>query len=527
MSATLAPSPRPTAGAIGAVLLVSVAVCWVNLGGAPLNRTEGHRAIPGWEMLASGEPFPTRLFGTVYINKPPGMPWAVACVSLVLGETALAARAVSALAITLLALLAAWFGARWFGAGGSSPDGDRRAGPRTAGIAGGCAVLMMPVMWATARSADIEGPLCLAAGLMAFSAIDVLVAGGGRSRGRRAMLGACCGLGVVGAALLKGPAIAPTLAGVLIGAWVGTGSLRVLASRWLWIVLGVSGAAVAGLAAWMLALVPEDEPVVRQSVSGFLWTPEQLDEIAAYVPGALALAGPVALALLFPWGRDARDEAVEPEAQRRWRVARALAGGCLGGLLVGTVAGLSNPRYGLPTLVVGAPAAAYVVVGLGSGLGGGLGPGRRRIARAMLLGRAWAWPVLLCVVAVIWSIWVRPRGRDAGRNAGEALSELIAEDAVLWADTVAYDTPEVVWYGVAEARARGVEIDARWARAEIPRRVLPPPGGHLLLTTGELRRYARAGHLDRLVELGRVPAATYRARPDPGGNDYILLRVPE
>ena len=93
-----------------------------------LSYTEGHRAIPAWEMLESGDWLVTTLFDRVYLRKPPGMAWAIAGSSAVFGQTEFAARFVSAVCSTAMVLVAygfarRWFGARWaLSAGIGSPD---------------------------------------------------------------------------------------------------------------------------------------------------------------------------------------------------------------------------------------------------------------------------------------------------------------------------------------------------------------------------------------------------------------------
>jgi 4-amino-4-deoxy-L-arabinose transferase-like glycosyltransferase len=95
-----------------AVLAACVATLWFRLGSTGLSMSEGHRAVPAWEMLRTGEWWVTRMFGEIYVRKPPGMMWAIAGVSAVFGETAWSARAVSALACTAMALAAWWFARR-------------------------------------------------------------------------------------------------------------------------------------------------------------------------------------------------------------------------------------------------------------------------------------------------------------------------------------------------------------------------------------------------------------------------------
>ena len=114
------------------LLLVSIGVYWIGLGQRPFAASEGHRVGPAWAMLASGDYWHVRLFEQLYLRKPPGMPWAIAGLSSLLGQTEFAARAVSALAATLAAVVTYLFARRWFG-------------PRSA-IAAGLSQALMPAV---------------------------------------------------------------------------------------------------------------------------------------------------------------------------------------------------------------------------------------------------------------------------------------------------------------------------------------------------------------------------------------------
>ena len=74
------------------VLLACAAVFWPLLGRGGLAMTEGHRVIPAWEMLDTGDWLTTRMFETAYVRKPPGIAWLIALSSMVFGQTEWAAR---------------------------------------------------------------------------------------------------------------------------------------------------------------------------------------------------------------------------------------------------------------------------------------------------------------------------------------------------------------------------------------------------------------------------------------------------
>src|SRR5688572_8287769 len=155
---TMGMPTRPALWHVLAVLGVCLLVYWPRLGATGFSSTEGHRVIPAWEMLDTGGWLVPTMFGQAYLRKPPGMAWAVAASSAVLGRTEFAGRAVSAAAATGLALLALVFGGRWFGRG----------------LPAGLAASLLPLMWASGRSAEIEALHALAAVAAAMLLLDVL-----------------------------------------------------------------------------------------------------------------------------------------------------------------------------------------------------------------------------------------------------------------------------------------------------------------------------------------------------------------
>lgn len=491
---------------------VAVCVCWVFLGSFPLGKTEGHRAIPGWTALNGGHWWPTVMFDAVYVNKPPGMPWAVAGSSMVFGQTEFAARAVSAFSVTLAAVVAGLFCARWFG---------RRWGP-----AGAIGLLASGVMWATARSAEIEGLLCLFTVAAVLPIVDVLVVRRrSGSASRWVMLGLVV-VGLVGGVVAKGPAALPTVGGVLIGCAIARRDMRTLVSVWFWGAVFVAGVIVAGLFVWMNAAVEraaESHEIIRQGVGTFLWSREEFVGIALFPVRAWTLALPAALGIVFVFGRDAVREARAGGDEdgvsnaRAFLAVRAVAWSMVFGLLIGAVAGLSNPRYGVPTLVLAAPLVAYITRG---GFGGRFVGKRERMARVLLGVRPWVWPALLCVSGAVYGGVVRPEGRSEGREAGVEIARVIEGDAEVWSSRAVYARPEVMWYAQRAAAERGVRVTGRWRRADLDGLVLPPVGVYMLLRDDEFDRYVEAGNRGVLDELVTVPF-------EGGRRDYKLVRIVE
>jgi len=231
---------------------------------------------------------------------------------------------------------------------------------------------------------------------------------------------------------------------------------------------------------------------------------------------------PASLALLFPWGKDARAEASHgPEATSAYRFARSLAWTCVLSLIVLTVLGVHNPRYALPSLAFVPVLAGYVW----RGVEGGFTPLRARIARGMLLGRGWVWPVILLAVATAYVGWLEPRQRaTSGREAGRSLGEVLPDSAMVWSDHMIEARPEVLWYARLAAKERGQTIRPVWVPGMAGMLSLPRSGTYLLLRTdaesGEESAYSSAGFMDRLEKVwtGRVhkfECALYRMHPVP------------
>ena len=215
---------------------------------------------------------------------------------------------------------------------------------------------------------------------------------------------------------------------------------------------------------------------------------------------------PLSLALLFPWGPDARRE--ESGDRDATVIARALAWSCLSSLVILTLAGIHNPRYAMPAAVFLPPLTAYVARGAA-----GAFVGRRpRIARAMLLGSPVSWPVVLLLGAAAYALILAPRlTAPSGRAAGEEMAAHLPGGAEVWADHLVEARPEVLHYA---RRAAGGGVRVRWVPQSAPPR-FPPPGSFIVLRTDELSGEAEAFHegglLDRLhpVHQGAVHKYTF------------------
>ncbi len=412
------------------LLLVCALVYWTRLGVGGLHSTEAHRVVPAYEMLDHGHWLVPRMFGQPYLRKPPGMPWAIAGMSELLGRTPFAARAVSALSATLMAVVAFGFARRWFG-------------PRAA-LAAGLAQALMPVMWETGRAAEIEALNNLGTQIAALCLIDALVFA--RTRRVRILGAITAAAGVVWFALAKGPASLPVVLAVVAAACVAKRSIKPLLGP-VWITITLAGG-VVGMFAWLILRAAGAEPVdpIYQSPEAFLFEPGRLVGVATLIPAAFIQSLPVSLALLFPWGRDARDEAAGDETRERaFSVARVLAWAWLIAVGLFMVMGVRNPRYTLPAAVLIPPLVGDVVAGLGCWLH----PRRERIARVLLLGRPAAWPTVLLVAAGVYIGVIEPRRRGtSGTPVGQRLGAAIAD----WASARGIEQLRIEADGLIEAR---------------------------------------------------------------------------
>jgi len=398
--------------AIGAV----VTLPWIGAWG--LSNSEGHRVVPAIEMLETGNWLVPHLFEQPYVRKPQGVPWLFALALSLHDDPELSPRLVSALALVLTAIGAWFFARRWFGHG----------------LAAGVVTLLTPVLWLPSRSAEIEMPNNLCACLTAWLVVDILRARRTRSRAGP-LLPVALGASVFAMLLMKGPAGAPAILGLLIAGAVLTRSLGTLAAWRVWAPAILGAAAFAAL--WTRTLSEAGEHAVRQGPGAFMAQHGQALKLLGFVPAALLSALPMSLAMMFPWGPDARreHEHADDDARAAFFTARLMALGCACGLLVMLAMGISNERYTQPVWSWLGPLAAWALVSSGlvrtdwarRGLAVMM-PHRRRIARALTLGSpARIASLLLAGSLVHASAFETPRRNESGREKGIALAQTMRE----------------------------------------------------------------------------------------------------
>ncbi|MEZ6242542.1 MAG: glycosyltransferase family 39 protein [Phycisphaerales bacterium] len=490
------------------VVLVCAAVYWPLLGRGGLAMSEGHRVIPGWEMLDSGDWLTPQMFGEAYVRKPPGMSWAVAVSSMAFGRTEWAARAVSALAATLMALVAWRVGTRWFG----SPWG----------LAAGLAQALMPQMWESGRSAEIEALDNLGTQVAALAVLEIMMSAPRARTSQRLALGVVLAIGLIVMGLAKGPAGAPVIAGAMISGVIVR--RRGIVRPELWGGLALGTLALVGVLYAVWRSVEASGLGSPEGLHGtHLWRPGHLLGVITLAPTAWVWALPASLAFLFVWGPDARREVEgDEEGGERLVRARALAYAWLVSLGIYTALGISNARYAAPAAALLPLGVAYVA--RGAWRAGAFTDRRRAIARAMLLGAAWSWVVVLTIGA--WA-YIATReasvratsGREAGLEMARVLAEGIESGQITTPTTLAADDaiearPEVLGYARRELARAGHagELQMAWVVGNWED-LGPKPGG---LTLIRLDAGSEEYHLieqdegaARLVELGRYEVHKY------------------
>jgi hypothetical protein len=337
----------------------------------------------------------------------------------------------------------------------------------------------MPWLWQAGRSAEIEALNNLGAQIALLAIVDLVVCQRVRPHALAARVSMfhIAILGVAIAALAKGPASLPCFAGALLGCAVAMRGqrpiFRTLISPWPWIALAL-GAIPLGVWMWLVQarLDQTGETAIVQSADAFLWEPGRLVGIVLLAPTAFIAALPASLGVLFPFGPDARREAVtsqdSDESSAELRIARALAWSFVLSLVIFTLLGVGNVRYAMPAACLSPPLAAYVLRGVRSA---SFFPKRIAIARIMLLGRAEVLLTVLLIAAGVWIFAVEPKrdarsGRAAGIRTGESIaSHVLASEGAstrVLADHLVEARPEVLWYAAERAGDLGVRVETVW-----------------------------------------------------------------
>lgn len=509
----------PTPRQIAIVLLVCAAVYFPRLGADGLTSTEGHRAIPAWEMMESGSIWVPTLFEQVYLRKPPGIAWGIAASSSLFGQTEFAARAVSAGASTVMAIVALFFAARWFG--------------RRWALAGGLAQALLPLAWKSGRTAEIEPLHNMAVQIAMLLLVHGMIESSrprndARGGAVRILIAAFAGVSIAAAGLVKGPAGVPGIVGVVVGVCLAMRSIRPAIVCTLPVAITVAACVLLPLAVQITDAVREfGGSVVWQSPGDFLWRPDRIVGVLLVAPVAFFATMPVTIPILVPWGRDSRAETADPQGALRRLTARALSLAWIASIAVYLMLGVDNVRYVAPAAGLLAPLAAYAAA---AAFDAGPSP-RRFILRSLTLHHSAVLPMAFFIAAMVW-VWGFEGGRDArsGRSAGVAVGKSIAEQVDLpdsaagvefWADHLVEARPELLWYASKEASRAGLTLRPLWVRqGRVP--VLPPVGHLIALRTDDLslEHLAFEGLVGRLrpIAEARVHKFTFTVFQVEGGD---------
>lgn len=483
---------RGTMLGAAAIFMLTLACHLPLLGSAPLAGTEGHRVIPALEMVRTGDWLLPRLFGQLYLIKPPLHDWLIAIAQILSGGhgNELVWRLPSAIDGALLNVFLYLFGARWFG--------------RLGGIVSGLCGLGLLCLWGQARTADVDHTNTLACTVAALCLIELYF--GRPSRRWTWIIGAGVALGAT--LMSKGPAGLP----LLIGVWgwavwararqrLSVGKLLLSASFWgpLLIGIGLFGAyAVAAKIALNRLHLPPDYSGFAEVGNKFYPTSlKQLVFAFGVPPQVFAFALPVSVALplaLVPEFREAIRKSERDGDMPRSRIAHALAVSILISWGICVASGMVNPRYAYVTvaplcILAGAIAASWpymipearsvfrifvlgsiillfggCVVLTGLSWSGGIGRGVMIASScvALLLAIAtyhgiawrddyratWGLVVLTLLAAVPYAYQFRmERFGRSGYGQAQSLREYVGgSDAPVLTGAVLRSVPELFWY---------------------------------------------------------------------------------
>jgi len=388
------------------LVILAAIVTLPNLTASGLSSSEGHRVATALEILDSGSWVVPTLFEQEYLRKPQGTYWVFALSLSVLPDPELAPRLVSAAAFLLTAIGAWFFARRWFGRG--------------AGFVSGAATLLTPVLWLPARAAEIESLNNLFAALCVWITLELITNTRAPKRWGIALF-----VSVLAMLLVKGPAGAPGVLGVVLAATVLGRSLGCVLSLTLW----VPALAAAGAFAlwWNYTLSVAGESAVLQAPSAFMFEGETWVKRLGSDPATRSLAR-----------------------------ARTLTLGVLLALVLMLLMGVSNERYAQPVFVALGPLVGWIVVWSGLTHRGWadrdlarMKPHRVRLTRAVCLGSPWVLGAVLVLGSQVYAWGIAPSrstsGRELGQEAGAALAAALPSgEHVLVADAMIEARPEIL-----------------------------------------------------------------------------------
>ncbi|HET6249545.1 MAG TPA: glycosyltransferase family 39 protein [Tepidisphaeraceae bacterium] len=357
------------------VLSMAMHLPW--LANTPIAGTEGHRIFPAHSMVQTHWWLVPMLFDKPFMTKPPLHHWLIALSEMASGggesfnvagpKAMFFWRLPSAIAGALLCAAVCWFAGRWFG--------------RTAGLISGLCAVGMIAIWGQSQVADIDSTNTLATVLAALCGVELLIAGT-NNRGFW-LVAASLAMGAMW--LTKGPAGLPIVLGVWLWAAVlgfkgfrqerkgqDTGgppvprrAHRVIAvACWLLpLLVGVAiffGWAIAAKHSLHTHGMELDRRGVKEGTDRLLAKNPLALLVSLFwmLPQVVGFAVPMTLAVPLYFRADIRS--IMSPANRR--IATALTAATLISWGVCVIAGMSNPRYAYPTLMLLCPLSGAVAV---------------------------------------------------------------------------------------------------------------------------------------------------------------------
>lgn len=500
-----------------AALLLTLVFClvvyWPFLGWSGLSQSEGHRAIPGWGILHDGNWLVTSMFEHSYLRKPPGMPWAIAVFSSVLGETEFAARSVSAAATTLSALLICLVGCRWFGP--------------LAGAVAGVGLALMPTLWYPGRSSEIEAlhNLCALGVVLGFLSLGL---SGHRFKAAVAVAIAT-GLSVTGMILCKGPAGVPCLLGAILAVWLVRRNWGGLATPVIFIPFLIPLALVATYAFLALQSFEDQQATaIIESPGRFLWNEAHIHKILLLPIMSFLSAFPAGVGLLCAWG----GAPLKPKSEQ---YAKGIILACILAVLIYACAGVSNTRYVMPALLIAPMGWSIVLTRVRQGLAQAPSSKTAKTTiRSLVIGAL----ILLCA-AWAHAYWLEHRReyRTSGKPMGLALGEMVNDGTEIWAFEMIDQRPELLYYARRRAAELGKTVRVRWMPMADAlsgpehliknRPLLPPSGSYIVIRDDdkvrdqyapEMGTFVREGVLEKLktpILTGKVHNFSFRVYQVP------------
>jgi len=334
----------------------------------PLSGTEAHRVITGVQMYERGEYVVPRLYGAVYLRKPPLIYWTHALIAAITDNQNWAHRIPSVIAIALTATIVAAFTMAWLNTQSRPLSGT------LPGIVAGLCVLSMVALWPQSRSGDIDALNTLFA---SSAALLILHIGQPRSQTRFSRIAVCLAL-CLGLSLC----IAATLllkfhAGlsVILGAIIACAFVYRSAFRWkiisISLVAGFILFAIWPTLLWLRFKQTGEPPDLSglKETAGTLRPDSLFKWLGALLlpPTVLIYALPASLALfvvpqpkllrLLP-GSDGSSTRSTPVDQIRTTLIALLIA-----LLLPALVGIGNPRYVYVSLpLIGVLCGACVVL---------------------------------------------------------------------------------------------------------------------------------------------------------------------